>query len=97
MIQVLKAVTRTQTLRDVRLTTLDAACRKVVRRLFDAHANNYDLLPRWLSDRLRFDGLTTSEQLRQVCDHIAAMSDDAAMRAYRRLYEPGSQGLLDYI
>jgi dGTPase len=97
MIQVLKAVTRTQTLRDVRLTTLDAACRKVVRRLFDAHANDYDLLPRWLSDRLRFDGLTTSEQLRQVCDHIAAMSDDAAMRAYRRLYEPGSQGLLDYI
>lgn len=96
-ISVLKAVTRTQILRDVRLTTLDAAARKVVRRLFEAYANDPGLLPRSIADRLRSPDHTDREKLRLVCDHVAAMSDDAAVAAYRRLFEPGSQGLFDFV
>ena len=96
-IAVLKAVTRTQILRDVRLTTLDAAARKVVRRLFEAYANDAALLPRDVADRLRGTGDTDRQKLRLVCDHVAAMSDDAAVAAYRRLFEPGSQGLFDLV
>ncbi|MFT6400464.1 MAG: dGTPase [Bradymonadia bacterium] len=96
-IAVLKAVTRTQILKDVRLTTLDAASRKVVKRLFEAYANDPELLPRAIRARIRSDEFSDALKLRFVCDHLAAMSDEAALQAYRRLYEPGSQGLLDFV
>jgi dGTP triphosphohydrolase len=38
---------------------------------------------------------TDREKLRLVCDYVASMSDDGAVAAYRRLFEPGSQGLFD--
>jgi dGTPase len=95
-IAVLKAVTRTQILKDPRLTTLDAAARKVVKRLFEAFANDPELLPRHVAERMRAaEG--DSDRLRLVCDHVAAMTDDGALSAYRRLYEPGSKGLLDFV
>jgi dGTPase len=95
-VAVLKAVTRTQTLKDPRLTTLDAASRRVVRRLFEAYANDPGLLPRGVSERVRSSEFAPREKLRLVCDHIASLSDDGAVAAYRRLFEPGSQGLLDF-
>jgi dGTP triphosphohydrolase len=95
-VAVLKAVTRTQTLKDPRLTTLDAASRRVVRRLFEAYANDPGLLPRGVSERVRSSEFAPREKLRLVSDHIASLSDDGAVAAYRRLFEPGSQGLLDF-
>lgn len=96
-IAVLKAVTRTQILKDVRLTTLDAASRKVVRRLFEAYANDPELLPKPISARLKSDAISDREKLRLVSDYVSAFSDDGALQAYRRLFEPGSTGLLDFV
>lgn len=96
-IAVLKAVTRTQILKDPRLTTLDAASRKVVKRLFEAYANDPELLPRHIAERVRSDAWSNRERLRAICDYVASMTDDGALSAYRRLYEPGSKGLLDFV
>lgn len=96
-IAVLKAVTRTQILKDPRLTTLDAASRKVVKRLFEAYANDPELLPRHLAEQVRSDDWTDRERMRAICDYVASMTDDGALSAYRRLYEPGSKGLLDFV
>jgi dGTP triphosphohydrolase len=95
-VAVLKAVTRTQILKDPRLTTLDAAARRVVRRLFEAFANDFELLPRGVSERVTSDDYQGDEKLRLVCDHVASLTDEGALRLYRRLFEPGSQGLLDF-
>lgn len=95
-VAVLKAVTRTQILKDPRLTTLDAAARRVVRRLFEAFANDVELLPRGVSERVNSDDYRGDEKLRLICDHVASLSDEGALRLYRRLFEPGSQGLLDF-
>ena len=96
-IAVLKAVTRTQILKDPLLTTLDAASRKVVKRLFEAYANDPELLPRHIAERVRSDAWSDRERLRAICDYVASMTDDGALSAYRRLYEPGSKGLLDFV
>ena len=95
-IAVLKSVTRTQILKDPRLTTLDAASRKVVKRLFEAYANDPELLPRHVLSNVR-SAEGDAAKMRVVCDHVASMTDDGALQAYRRLYEPGSQGLLDFV
>jgi dGTPase len=52
------------------------------------------ILPKAVS-RLLEQATTEREKLRIVCDHLAGMSDGAAMRTYRRLSDPDFSSIVD--
>ena len=74
----------------------------ILGHIWDAFIEHYvqpgrrplQILPKAVS-RLLEQAPTEREKLRYVCDHLAGMTDGAAMRTYRRLSDPDFSSIVD--
>lgn len=76
----------------------------ILERIFLALAQNYSaaaappfqLLPE-TTHRMVLQASGEAELLRIICDHVAGMTDGYAIRAYRRLFDPGFGSIADLV
>jgi len=76
----------------------------ILERIFLALAQNYSaaaappfqLLPE-TTHRMVLQAPGEAERMRIICDHVAGMTDGYAIRAYRRLFDPGFGSIADLV
>jgi len=59
-------------------------------------ARRPNLLPQKVEERI-FEVPTDRERARLICDHLAGMSDDFAVRTYRRLFDADYGSIVDLV
>ena len=81
-------------IRHPRVTTLEYKGKRVVTRLFEAHAqpDSGDLLPADIRESWEACRHNEAQRLRVICDYIAGMTDAYALKLYTRMFEPGAGG-----
>ena len=102
--EVLKAIARDIVIFSPQVQQIEMKTSKVLKTLFELFYNNYackngdcvNLLAKEIhSDVMVADG--NSQKARIICDHLAGMSDDFAIRTYRRLNDITFGSLGDFV
>ena len=97
LLKELTEIIRTYVIRTVKVQRLEYKGRMIIERLFDAFMNDpMSLLPPDQYDRCH-ERHNERLLMRVICDYIAGMTDDYAIRRYQQMFTPNVGSVFDHL
>ena len=97
LLEILKNIVFENVIKTVKVQQLEYKGKMIIAKLFDAFKNDPEnLLPKDQYERYCCDK-NEEYQMRVICDYIAGMTDDYAIRRYQQMFTPNVGSVFDHL